>query len=198
MPLCNPPSRVDNLSAFFIYLRSLSWCSNLLTCIYTRAGVYTVTLSVSDGVVTDTLTRTNYITATGGTVYTTTTRVITYTYECAASLKRSERDKLYRLTDADYSSGESFAYGYDPVGNPVFATLRGTNPTSTALRGAGCRTVQTRTLTSTTVITYAYDAANRLNYFYEDGVLTDLDWDFVATCSPKAPTCILGTPPTAW
>jgi hypothetical protein len=37
--------------------------------------------------------------------------------------------------------------------------------------------VQTRTLTATTVITYAYDAANRLDYFYEDGVLTDLDWD---------------------
>jgi PKD repeat protein len=96
---------------------------------YTRAGVYTVTLSVSDGVMSDTLTRTNYITATGGTVYTTTTRVITYAYECAASLKRSERDKLYRLTDADYraagltagSSGESSAYACDPVGNPVSA-----------------------------------------------------------------------------
>ncbi len=111
------------------------------THIYTRAGVYTVTLSVSDGVVTDTLTRTNYITATGGTVYTTTTRVITYTY-----------DKLYRLTDADYSSGEAFSYGYDPVGN---------------------RTVQTRTLTATTVITYAYDAANRL--VNVDGV--DYTWD---------------------
>jgi YD repeat-containing protein len=37
--------------------------------------------------------------------------------------------------------------------------------------------VQTRTLTSTTIITYAYDAANRLDYFYENGVLTDLDWD---------------------
>jgi hypothetical protein len=76
------------------------------------------------------------------------TRVITYNY-----------DHLYRLTSADYrstgltagSTGESFAYGYDPVGNP----------TSTALRGAGCRTVHTRTLTATTVITYAYDAANR-------------------------------------
>jgi hypothetical protein len=115
--------------------------------------------------------------------YTTTTRVITYTYECAASLKRSERDKLYRLTGADYrstvltagSTGEAYAYTYDPVGNPVFATLRGTS----------CRTVHTRTLTATTVIPYAYeceaslkrskrDAANRLDYFYEDGVLTDL------------------------
>jgi RHS repeat-associated protein len=31
--------------------------------------------------------------------------------------------------------------------------------------------------TTTTVITSAYDAANRLNHFYEGGVLTDLAWD---------------------
>jgi RHS repeat-associated protein len=75
----------------------------------------------------------------------TATRVITYTY-----------DPLYRLTDADYSTGENFAYGYDAVGN---------------------RTVHTRTLTVTTVITYHYDAANRLDYFYTDGAPTDLTWD---------------------
>jgi PKD repeat protein len=45
---------------------------------YTRAGVYTVTLSVSDGVMTDTLTCTNYITVSAGIGYITTTRVITY------------------------------------------------------------------------------------------------------------------------
>ena len=82
-----------------------------------------------------------------------TTHVITYTY-----------DHLYRLTDADYSTGESFAYAYDAVGN---------------------RTVQTQTITSTTVTTYTYpstalragDSANRLDYFYEDGAQTDLTWD---------------------
>ncbi len=74
------------------------------------------------------MTRTAYITA--GSVSSATTRVITYTY-----------DYLYRLTGANYSTGESFAYAYDPVGN---------------------RTAQTRTLTSTTVISYVYDAANRL------------------------------------
>jgi len=78
---------------------------------YTQAGVYTVTLSVNDGVLTDTLTRTAYITA--GSVSSATTRVITYLY-----------DDLYRLTGADYSSGESFAYAYDPVGNPVSLRLR--------------------------------------------------------------------------
>jgi PKD repeat protein len=61
---------------------------------YTRAGVYTVTLSVSDGVMTATRTYTNYITVSAGIGYTTITRVITYTY-----------DKLYRLTGADYSTG---------------------------------------------------------------------------------------------
>jgi hypothetical protein len=56
-----------------------------------------------------------------------TTHVITYTYKCEASLKRSGRDKLYRLTGADYrstgltagSTGEAFAYGYDTVGNLI-------------------------------------------------------------------------------
>jgi PKD repeat protein len=86
---------------------------------YTQAGVYSVTLSVGDGVITDTLTRTRYITVTGGTAYTTTTRVITYTY-----------DPFYRLTGADYrstrltagSSGESFEYGYDALGNRAVQT----------------------------------------------------------------------------
>lgn len=73
------------------------------------------------------------------------TRVITYTY-----------DHLYRLVDADYSTGEQFEYGYDTVGN---------------------RTVHTQTLTSTTVTTYTYDQANRLDYFYEDSTQTDLTWD---------------------
>jgi hypothetical protein len=47
-----------------------------------------------------------------------TTHLITYTYECVASLKQSERDKFYRLTGASHrsaglavgSSGASFAY----------------------------------------------------------------------------------------
>jgi PKD repeat protein len=104
---------------------------------YTQAGVYTVTLTVSGEGGSDTLTRTAYITA-GSIGYTTTMRVINYIY-----------DDLYRLTGADYSTpaagagqaGEAFAYAYDAVGN---------------------RTAQTRTLTSTTVTTYTYDAANRL------------------------------------
>ena len=60
-----------------------------------------------------------------------TTRVIQYTY-----------DPLYRLVEADYSSGENFAYAYDAVGN---------------------RTAMTKTITSTLVTTYTYDVANRLS-----------------------------------
>jgi len=58
---------------------------------------------------------------------TTPHRVISYTY-----------DSLYRLTGAEYSTGESFAYAYDPVGNRLSLTTH-----------AG-------------VLNYAYDAANRL------------------------------------
>ncbi len=59
-------------------------------------------------------------------------RTITYTY-----------DSLYRLTQADYSTGEAFAYAYDAVGNRKAMT------TTTSLSG-------------TLVTTYTYDIANRL------------------------------------
>ncbi len=55
------------------------------------------------------------------------TRVISYTY-----------DALYRLTEADYSTGENYTYVYDAVGN---------------------REVMTN---ATGIYTYTYDAANRL------------------------------------
>ena len=68
-----------------------------------------------------------------------TTTVIRYTY-----------DPIGRLTRADYSNGESFAYAYDTVGNP-------------ANYGQGySRTAQTATITSTQVTTYTYNAANQL------------------------------------
>ncbi len=57
-------------------------------------------------------------------------------------------DGLYRLVEADYSSGENFQYRYDAVGN---------------------RTAYTATITSTTVTTYSYDAANRLTKRVVDG-----------------------------
>jgi RHS repeat-associated protein len=108
------------------------------THLHTVPGIYTVTLTVSGLGGSDTLTRTGYITVTWPII----SRVITYTY-----------GDLYRLTGADYSTGESFAYGYDAVGNPV----------STALRGTNCRLALTETLGVTpTVHSYQYDDANRL------------------------------------
>jgi RHS repeat-associated protein len=59
-----------------------------------------------------------------------TTTVISYVY-----------DGLYRLTRAAHSTGETFEYAYDAVGN---------------------RTAYTRTLGAQVVTTYTYDAANRL------------------------------------
>ncbi|MFQ5614770.1 MAG: hypothetical protein ACE5H9_21830 [Anaerolineae bacterium] len=41
----------------------------------------------------------------------------------------------------------------------------------------GNQTAQTRTLAATAVTTYTYDATNRLDYFYEDGLQTGLTWD---------------------
>ena len=90
---------------------------------YTRTGLFTVSLQITDGLLSAVETRTGYLSV--GDV-----RVIEYEY-----------DGLYRLVEADYSSGEYFAYAYDSVGN---------------------RTAYTATLTQTTVITYQYDAADRL------------------------------------
>ncbi len=101
---------------------------------YTQTGYFTVTLKAAAGAEEETITRTNFITVTGGgaapSLITTT---IVYIY-----------DPLYRLTNAAYSGAYTytFAYAYDAVGN---------------------RTVQTRTITSTLVTTYTYDAANRLS-----------------------------------
>jgi YD repeat-containing protein len=62
--------------------------------------------------------------------YTTATRVITYVY-----------DALNRLTGAEYSTGEFYAYAYDAVGN--------------------ANTV-VECITLTITITYSYNAADRL------------------------------------
>jgi len=58
-------------------------------------------------------------------------RGISYTY-----------DPLYRLTAADYSTGEQYTYQYDPVGNRT--TMTSTTP-----------------LSGTVVTAYTFDAAHR-------------------------------------
>jgi hypothetical protein len=102
---------------------------------YTASGVYTVSLTASGPGGSDTLTRTNYITVSSGMAYTTTHRVISYTYP--STLLRTG-DSLYRLITATYSSGEYYHYTYDPVGNRQSLT------------------------THADVVNYQYDDANRL------------------------------------
>ncbi len=75
------------------------------------------------------------------------TRVITYTY-----------DPLHRLTGAYYSTGESFEYAYDAVGNRTAYTA-------------------TTPLAGTVVTTYTYDAANRLRVSASPGHLVSYGWD---------------------
>jgi len=68
---------------------------------YTRTGVYTISLAADGPGGSDTLTRTNYITVSSGLVYTTTHRVISYTYP---STPLRTGDSLYRLITATYRS----------------------------------------------------------------------------------------------
>ncbi len=96
---------------------------------YTATGYYTVALTAYTGAAQDTITKTNYITATsGGSAATLLTTTIGYTY-----------DPLQRLISATASGATTytFAYAYDAVGN---------------------RTAQTQTITSTLVTNYTYDA----------------------------------------
>lgn len=65
------------------------------------------------------------------------------TYELPPPVISYAYDPLGRLVDADYSTGESFEYQYDAVGNRK--ALTSTTP-----------------LSGTLVTTYTYDAANRL------------------------------------
>jgi YD repeat-containing protein len=87
------------------------------------------------------------------------TRTIVYTY-----------DNLYRLTDADYSTGENYQYSYDPVGNRLEQVING--DTTDYLYDAANRLSQVDSqsytfddngnLLQTGVMTNVFDAANRL------------------------------------
>jgi YD repeat-containing protein len=91
-----------------------------------------VILTATAGSESDVETKTDYVTVSAAVGSELVTRTIAYTY-----------DSLYRLTKADYSTGESFAHVYDAVGNRT--TMTSTTPPS-----------------GTVVTTYTYDAANRL------------------------------------
>lgn len=87
------------------------------------------------------------------------TRTISYAY-----------DPLRRLTGADYSSGEEFAYSYDPVGNRLSQTALGVTITYTydnanrlaSVDGISYTWDDNGNLLSDGVFGYSYDSANRL------------------------------------
>src|SRR5262249_23377924 len=70
------------------------------------------------------------------------TRTIVYTY-----------DDLYRLTEADYTSGENYQYDYDAVGNRLAQIINGDTTT------------------------YLYDAANRLESVTHQAVTQTYTFD---------------------
>jgi RHS repeat-associated protein len=79
-------------------------------------------------------------------------------------------DDLYRLTSADYSTGEAYAYDYDPAGNRLGQSVNG-EVTSyqydaanrlTAVDGQPYTWDANSNLLSTGVMTNTWDAANRL------------------------------------
>jgi RHS repeat-associated protein len=104
----------------------------------------------------------------------TTTRVISYTY-----------DSLYRLTGAEYSTGESFAYTYDAVGNRL-SLVTSSGSTSyeydaanrlTSVNGVVYTWDNNGNLLNDGVRTYAYDHANRLTSVTSGTVITQFSYD---------------------
>ena len=95
---------------------------------YTQTGSFTVVLTATAGSESDSEVKVDYVTVNAASAGELVTTTITYTY-----------DSLYRLTEADYSSGEKFEYAYDAVGN---------------------MTAVTTMITSTVVSTREYDIAN--------------------------------------
>jgi YD repeat-containing protein len=98
------------------------------------------------------------------------TRTIVYTY-----------DDLYRLTAADYTTGESYQYSYDSVGNRLQQIING--DTTDYLYDAANRLSQVDgqsytfddngNLLSTGVMTNTFDAANRLTSSLRDGATVE-------------------------
>jgi RHS repeat-associated protein len=141
---------------------------------YTVPGVYSVTQTVTGLGGSDALTRTGYITVS----YPIISRVSTYTY-----------DPLYRLTGADYSSGEQFEYAYDAVGNrQALAETLGVTPTVhryvydqanrlTSVDGITYTWDANGNLLSDGVRTFTYDAANRLTSVTSGTLTTTFEYD---------------------
>lgn len=152
-----------------------SWAEATTPISVTVSGVYTLSLWMrEDGLRIDRLlltTDTNYLPTdfgppeTGRTTIQMSgptiplTRTIVYTY-----------DNLYRLTNAGYTSGETYAYDYDPVGNRLQQIINGDTTSYTyddanritSVEGQSYTFDSNGNLLSTGVLTNAFDAANRL------------------------------------
>jgi YD repeat-containing protein len=164
-----------------------SWASTLTagvtaTLTITTSDVYTVNLLMrEDGLRIDRLlvtTDTTFIPTGfgpaetdrqlgGGGLITPLTRTIVYTY-----------DNLYRLTEADYTTGENYQYSYDPVGNRLEQVING--DTTEYLYDAANRLAQLNgqavysfdnngNLLNSDTLTNTFDAANRLVETQRDG-----------------------------
>ena len=137
----------------------------------TNTGLYTLSLWMrEDGLRVDRLlltTDTTYIpsgvgpaeTARQQLSTTTLTRTLVYTY-----------DNLYRLTDADYSTGEAYAYEYDPVGNRLKQIIDG--DTTDYQYDAANRLAQL-TASGQTPVSYSFD--NNGNLLQTDAMLNQFD-----------------------
>jgi YD repeat-containing protein len=144
-------------------------------------GLYTLTLQMrEDGLRLDRLlltTDTAYVPAASGPVE---AERITETTALDATIDRVigyDYDQLYRLTHADYSTGEQYAYDYDPVGNRLAQIIDG--DTTAYLYDAANRLQSVNgvaytfdangNLLNTGVMTNVFDTANRLVESSRDG-----------------------------
>ena len=98
------------------------------------------------------------------------THTIVYTY-----------DNLYRLTDADYTTGETYAYEYDPVGNRLKQIIDGDTTDYlydaanrlTSVDGQSYTFDSNGNLLNTGVMTNTFDAANRLTTSTRNGTTVE-------------------------
>ncbi|MCS6938871.1 MAG: hypothetical protein NZM94_06345, partial [Roseiflexus sp.] len=114
------------------------------------SGTYGLRADVNDANAAFGSRRSTYIGAVGGGATTTT---VVYTY-----------DALSRLTDAVYSTGDEFHYGYDAVGNVLTRTqkINGVTTTTIYTYNAGNQLVTAQTSGDPTVWRYRYDGNGSL------------------------------------
>jgi RHS repeat-associated protein len=144
-------------------------------------GLYTVSLQMrEDGLRIDRLlltTDTTYVPVDTGLAETTRQTESTGLLTVVDRIINYDYDKLYRLTGANYTTGQSYAYDYDPVGNRLAQIING--DTTAYLYDAANRLTSVNgetytfdangNLLNTGVMTNVFDTANRLVESSRDG-----------------------------